>query len=155
MEKTLLSINNQVRAKIVMQYIGQKLYWNDNRYFGILKSVTGDYKYYLVDCSLTLGLQHVGINIGCVEVKRLGEISNEDAIELASLFEPTFCNTYNVDIGRSIANQFKFNNKCSSIMTFNKVVESSDFLRSKGYAMPYGEYSVEDLIQAGIYKLID
>ncbi len=32
-------------------------------------------------------------------------------------------------------------------------LEATDFLRSRGYALPYGKYSVDDLVEAGIYKL--
>ncbi len=34
-------------------------------------------------------------------------------------------------------------------------IEIIDFLRSRGYALPYKNWSVEELVELGIYKLID
>ncbi len=34
------------------------------------------------------------------------------------------------------------------------IIIAADYLRSRGYALPYGEYSVDQLVEAGIFNLI-
>jgi hypothetical protein len=83
-----------------------------------------------------------------IELKPLSSISDEDAIEVAKIMK--------VDIENQLTNQIieyihgcitHFN--CKGDMSF----KISDYLRSRGYALPWMELSVEELVNRGWVKL--
>lgn len=100
-------------------------------------------------------------------LKPLSTISDEDAIYVAKIIEPTWKSpviTYNdskcVSIGRNRPNyghtidlysdgtlycEYKYDSDCF-LMAY-------DYLRSKGYALPYMGLSVEKIIEYGWIKL--
>jgi hypothetical protein len=111
----------------------------------------------------------------CISVKPLSSISKEDAIAVAKIegllnFEiyPDN-NTLYVRDGKmfrqgtktlSLAREWKNctideetddepYNYCCGLS-----IQSFQYLQSQGYALPYMEYSVDELVDAGIYKLI-
>ena len=77
-----------------------------------------------------------------LELKPLSQISDEDAIEI-SKFYPSF--------GSDIRNAVKELFQEWNVLELS--IETGDFLRSKGYALPYMDLSVEDLIEYGWIKL--
>ena len=82
-------------------------------------------------------------------LKPLSAISDEDAKEIGKILE------YRKDemllIGRSVAIGFEHN----FVEKGCNVLEVADFLRSRGYALPAYGYSVDDLVNEGVFKLTD
>jgi hypothetical protein len=127
--------------------------------------------------------EYISCSIDYLKLKSLSKITDEDAIEVAKLgfgnstiydLKPKITNYVKRDFGISFKHQdfcgdrqdymINFSNFydislfCLSRATNEKekivnVVKIIDFLRSRGYAVPYMDYSVEDLINKGWIKL--
>ena len=80
------------------------------------------------------------IETSCIVLKPLSKITDEDAISMYRGLERNY----------ESANQFLEDYKSIGFLEQSEV----DFLRSKGYAVPFMEYSVEDLISFGWVRLI-
>ena len=77
-----------------------------------------------------------------LELKPLSRISDEDAIEISKEY-PAF--------GSNIRNSVK-----ELFQEFDDLelsIKTGDYFRSKGYALPYMDLSVEDLVEYGWVKL--
>jgi hypothetical protein len=84
-------------------------------------------------------LEGYSIEVGDVlELTSLSAITDEDAIKVGYVGNFHFLDEYK--------SQFKLN-------TFS--VKAADYLRSKGYVLPYMDLSVDDLIEYEWVKLID
>lgn len=91
-----------------------------------------------------------GLEVEYLELKPLSSISDEDAIEMSK---------FNEKIGSD--HKFVFNSKESAIryiknnihLSISSDRRSVDFLRSKGYAIPWMGLSVEELVNRGWIKL--
>lgn len=90
-----------------------------------------------------------------VLVKPLDKISDGDAIEVSNIV-----NGYGYeDNGKDIVinmlqvKEYYDENPPEWITPFTWLA-ICDFLRANGYALPYGKYSVEQLVDAGIYQII-
>ena len=123
-------INNENKAKFFAQYWGQRIInWNNN--------------------SVGIGLVNSGYinDVGIwIELKSLSDISNEYAIEVA-IFE-------GYERGNS-AGHNSFNGKRIVTEECNKLSQrSADFLRSRGYLVPWLGLSCEELIEAGWAKYV-
>jgi len=88
---------------------------------------------------------HLYISEVSLLLKPLSSISDIDAIEVAKLND-TVAQVWN---GKVLLKDFG-DRKGRGLN-----VGVIDFLRSKGYALPYLNYSVEDLINEGIFKLVE
>ncbi len=86
-------------------------------------------------------------------LKSLGEISDQDAYNIGVLLNPlpTYGNPKKV--GQDIAKHILEPN---STYAYNYLMAQkiTDFLRSHGYALPYMQWSVEELVEFGIFKII-
>lgn len=88
-------------------------------------------------------------------VKPLSKISDEDALEICKLMDYHPDNV-TPDYGRELAEEL--NDGDMSVMmgaTWWQVIAVIDYLRSKGYALPYKNWNVEELVEFGIFKLIE
>jgi hypothetical protein len=87
-----------------------------------------------------------------LELKPLSKISNEDAIEVAKIFGMKEDLEF---IGKILCTTM-FDNSDSETETvlYNSNAKAVDYLRSKGYALPFMEYSVDDLISFGWVRLV-
>lgn len=133
MYKTENTLKN--KAKFFAQYWGQRVFtikeWN---------SVP------IKDVSAANILYYLTTNNTCILVlKPLSKISDEDEIELAEI---TGLHKVNY-----LVNAIHFGEKY--IIDTNTNQQVIDFLRSKGYALPWMDLSVEDLIEYGWIKLIE
>ncbi len=81
-------------------------------------------------------------------LKSLTSISDEDAVTVGKL-KLGMGMSETVGYMRSI---FKEPGYCFTLHWF-KDYKIIDFLRSRGYALPYLKWSVGDLVEAGVYKL--
>jgi len=89
-----------------------------------------------------------------VSVKHLNMITDEDAIEVAKIVynNPNF---HTSDFGKKyvkirVLGEFEFS---GNYYHFSKMVILIDFLRSRGYGIDAFGYSVDQLVEAGVFKL--
>ena len=80
------------------------------------------------------------IETSCLVLKSLSKITDKDAISMYRGLERNY----------ESANQFLEDYKSIGFLEQSEV----DFLRSKGYAVPYMEYSVDELVKIGWVKLV-
>lgn len=134
-----MEINNENKSKFFGQYLFQRvLMWHD-------KSIL-----YAVDGS-DLAIVSTKKNTYYLLLKPLSFISDEDAIAIANFYgwkkgEEGF---------EDRILQFKIDLPCVSINGYahKHLPFVFDFLRSKGYALPYMGLSVEQMVEAGWIKL--
>lgn len=98
-----------------------------------------------------------GIELGYLLLNPLSSINDEDAIECAILYK------YNIRGGVDTASQselFRAGKELIDDITLNRrvgksanIIIVSDFLRSSGYALPYLNWTVDELVEAGAFKL--
>jgi hypothetical protein len=125
-------INNQSKVKLFALYWGQK----------IIRDNTTD-KFFPVDgANISFELEDAWL-----QLKPLSAISDEDAIKVGRL-NPVMDN--DLLVGKSICHWLDKRGTNRDI-TF----EAVDYLRSKGYALPWMGLSVEEMVEAGWIKLIE
>ncbi len=89
-------------------------------------------------------------------VKSLERISDQDAVDLAKIWYGQPENYWHTaEKGRDVALRWEIYADYDGGHTGPDHLRLSDFLRSRNYALPYAEWSVEELVEFGIYKLID
>ncbi len=93
-----------------------------------------------------------------VNVKPLKMVSNEDYIKVFQIwvgedFLQNQDKSFIIDQGRKIVEKIFSNNRMSD-PSVTKWIEIIGFLRERGYALPYKNWSVEELVEFRIYKLI-
>lgn len=153
-------ITSDVKAKIFSQYIGQ-------RFLTPAIVETSDlFKVTYMTCMKIQEDHYMFSNIQVV-LKSLQNISDEDAIEMAEIFGGV--NSPNVDLNRPndlqnedihfsvqvFVRQPKFMSYCApKYWSDGYGVKAYQWLASKGYALPYMDFSVEELVELGVYKLI-
>jgi hypothetical protein len=82
----------------------------------------------------------------------LKNITNEDAIDVAKIFGMTEDFEF---IGKILCNTIFDNSDSESETTiYNSNAKAVDYLRSKGYALPFMEYSVKDLVSFDWVRLV-
>lgn len=85
-----------------------------------------------------------------LELKPLSSITDEDAIKVARLNPSVEKDGFLIGMSSERAIRFAKNN----IYFLQYKTETADYLRSKGYALPYMGLSVENQIEYGWVKLI-
>lgn len=128
--------NNIEKAKFFAQYWGQNVYRNDPR-----PGNNGQLNYRIFQFQYLL-------EEGCyLELTPLSNINNEDAIGVAKLVWPN-CEPWKYNcrpLGIAYITEPKYQGKFQQDVV--------DFLRSKGYLLPWRDLSVEELINRGWVKL--
>jgi predicted Ser/Thr protein kinase len=85
-------------------------------------------------------------------LKPLSKITDEDAIVVAKIFGMKEDFEF---IGKMLCTtMFDNSDSESETVIFNSNAKAVDYLRSKGYALPFMEYSVEDLVSFGWVRLV-
>jgi hypothetical protein len=128
-------INNENKAKFFALYWGQAVLWEP--FIGQDVFVDQHFPWDLV-----------GKDYHYLNLKPLSQISDEDAIELGY----SACNDpLNANYGMSASGTFfdDWTQRQDMLMS------DSDYLRSKGYALPWMGLDVKELIEAGWIKLIE
>ncbi len=90
------------------------------------------------------------------ELKPLSSISDEDAIDIYSIMIPTGKSTEKERIfyGRSFIKNYDTTNETLEFaQSYLDIQRAIDFLRSRGYALPWMGLSVEQLTEYGWIKL--
>ena len=131
------------KAKFFAQYWGQESHFDE-----CYKGNENFKKPFLVDPENTYG---------CLELTPLSQISDEDAIEVAKmLFRDTEIKGIN-SAYYALIFSWRASNKGRwfrrSLYWNNLNIKQTDYLRSKGYALPWMGISVEALVEWGWVKL--
>jgi len=124
-------INQENKAKFFAQYYGQNIQraGDDPAYFETKPEYTAEDWY--------------------LELKSLSAITDEDAIEMGVINNWRRGVDFSIDVA-NYRNMAKFFDKGELGMNY----ETVDYLRSKGYALPFMGLSVEEMVQAGWIKLV-
>jgi hypothetical protein len=127
-------LNNENKAKFFALYWGQKI--------GMFK--LDNHQTFDIKLGNGLSLE----KCYSVRLKPLREISDEDAIEVARISKTR--HIISVEVGKAIVwSCVKKYIQYPDLMAY-----VYDYLRSKGYALPWMGLSVEEMVQAGWIKLI-
>ncbi len=153
---------NKERARIMAIYAGETVEWQSGQEVGIIAGVLGYIVYYtpvgeLVQKGLKPGEQSFkateAINLR-IRLKPLGEISDRDAEDLGGMYKNLVTITP-LDLGKRLAkNLLNPTTLDGAVNEYSMSIIITDFFRSRGYALPYGKWSVEELAEFGIYKII-
>lgn len=139
-----MKITKEVKAKIFSLYYGQSVL----RWHQWIDSTPNSF----VDMRTPMRLELSVGNGWYILLKPLSEISDEDAIQVSEILYGS------VTRATSIRNT-KIIIDCICDGFIDDEYKMSDFihiiqlLQSKGYALPYFDYSVNDLVELGVYKL--
>lgn len=154
------------KAKFFAQYWGQKVF-KYTREGSLLTEEIGNVLFIP---------KSKAMNFSCLELKPLSQISDEDAIEVAKLVSPMLFEGRGKNGGHYIDKSeigwysVKHNGKTlmvdidldGYVFEYDEVEEykrpsrsliGTDYLRSKCYALPWMDLSVEDLVEYGWVKL--
>lgn len=156
-QNIFISFNENKKAE-KGQLIGLVKHYEDYwvQYKTIVKNVRMDVEAKLSDCLLY--------------VKHLSKISDEDAIEVGKiLFGKQYSvgrvdrrNDYEVSVQVLIPDtttnhnvRIGFNGSLHNCNGYNlqNTLQAHQYLQSKGYALPYMEYSIDELVEQGIYEI--
>lgn len=151
-------ITSDVNAKIFAQYLGAEFMYSGTKYNSTSK---------LDLYSIKLMIEDDDFNECTLVLNSLQNISDEDAIEMAEIFGGINSPIVNLNRPTDLQNEdihfsvqvFVKEPKFMSYSTpkyWSDVygVKAYQWLTSKGYALPYMDYSVEELVELGVYKLI-
>ena len=143
------TITNEIKAKILFQYIGADCEYKWDREPDIL--LLGKLTLKILE---SMYYDDKIITHCCVKLKPLSQISDEDAIEVAKYRykDPKYMTFLN--IGKSIIRDYLNRGLADNNGMFCLELFEIDYLRSKGYALSYLYYSIDDLVKLGVYKLI-
>ena len=133
--KEKIVIAKALKVRLFAQYWGVKCLRNT-----LLNDKIPPHKIYANNCK--------GDSFQYLELKDALEVSEEDALEVARLFLSATGNE--VDLESFDIFEVKTLIKECNFLPYQCV----DYLRSKGYALPFMEYSVDQLIEFGWVKII-
>lgn len=129
-----MKINKEVQLKVFAQYFGNEIILDKHDIY------TG----FTVDSAVMRHIANETIGNPSLYLKPLSSISDEDLNEVANLASSLSPENIIEAIEK----------KTTYMLLIDKAIRVNQYLQSKGYALPYLEYSVEDLVKSGIYKLI-
>lgn len=93
-------------------------------------------------------------NIEYINLKQVKNISQEDLLQIANIFVMEGSKDEQL-----LATKIILSHRCDieqeAALIYNHNAQAIDYLRSKGYATDYLQYTVEDFIKMGWIKLID
>jgi hypothetical protein len=182
--KNTISMFNKERAKLIAQYIGAQFLCRRFKQKVFQEMSIRSFSDYQVAIPASefgrLFMDGFEIGYGAMSseiillLKPLSSITNEDAIEVAKIEGMKKFKIYRTGVDNlvlqiqdvkndkwlSIAKEWEDCNYSFPIddepFTWSSglSIHSFHYLQSKGYAMPYMQYSVKELVKIGIYELI-
>jgi hypothetical protein len=132
------TINNEIKSKIFAPYYKQKVLIHTKA-----KSLEG-YPFVLHS------LLEKDIDNYSLWLTSLENITDKDAIEVAILLGYDREYHDKINLGKKFLNEIFLNN---SSYLYSSILLCFQYLQSKGYALPYMSYSVENLVKLRVYKL--
>lgn len=150
-------MNNKIKSKIFASYIGAKVELCQSRFSEnsedrvfTLFGVTKDDYFIVEESKLVYHLKDS--NNDSLLLTPIIKITDEDAKKCAEL--GCFVNFSNVGFtNNGYWVEWIEINKNKFINYRDLTLPEIDFLRSKGYALPYMNYSVDELVKEGVYTL--
>lgn len=124
-------LTNNVKAKIFAPYVGVSKIYNKH---GIQSTLT----YSMLDDYFTTYFDTAYIKLTSLE-----NITDDDLNELSEHLEVIYPENF---VNSIVENSSYGANP-------NNCIAAIDYLRSKGYALPYMNYTIHYLVELGIYKL--
>jgi hypothetical protein len=124
-------ITNEIKAKIFAPYVGAANVFNEN---GIK---------YILEYSILDEWNRSFFKRSYIELTPLSDISDEDLNHLSEIL--------GVIYPENFVNSIVENSSYGANPT--NCIGAIDYLRSKGYALPYMDYSISYLVENGIIKL--
>lgn len=128
-------ITPEIKARVFALYWGQK----------IAKAEVSDGDDRMSKIGGIYSIQHFAERGWFVQVKSLSSITDEDAIEVAKI-EDNFEDP--LRRGKALIRDFNH-----ILWHQERWSEITDYLRSKGYALPAYGFNVDELVEAGVFKL--
>jgi len=130
-----------VKSRFFAQYFGVRVFQNE---------LNKKYDYPNYSYPLTIEKDFNKETNEFLELKPLSKATREEVFD-------TYCKMWEfnenlIESDTAIAKDWFDNYGAQNYVKFNQ--EQTDFLRSKGYAVPFMEYSVEDLISFGWVQLL-
>jgi len=110
---------------------------------------------YKIDTEALDSLYRIGDCGDAVELTPISAITDEDAIEVAKIMYPKdkHNDKDSLEWGKSIADEIIQGQTDKDVIWFSGIIGTVDYLRSKGYALPYHDITVEQQIEYGWVKL--
>lgn len=152
------TITPEIRKQIFAQYFGSTYYYKNS--FGTYKEKV-EFGYHTD--------KHIEYDKAFLYLTPLSKITDEDIIEVATYyakwrkgFEVLKINRYEESISvdyRYISDEvnnadgFSYSGNGFGLSSYSLNIYQYQYLQSKGYALPYMDYSVADLVGLGVYKL--
>jgi hypothetical protein len=152
------SLVASVKSRFFAQYIGQEIL----RWHQWIETTP--------DSKVDLSVPAIEKSGWFIKLKPLSKITDEDAIEIIKIIDSKSNKFINVNysfaekkeppyIKSVISDKGRFDINNNFVFIIDKqVIDFSlnifDYLRSKGYAVPFMEYSVEDLVSFGWVQLV-
>lgn len=156
------TITPEFKKQIFAQYFGSTYYYK-NEYGNFKEKVEFGYH----------TNKHIEYDKAFLYLTKLSNLTDEDCLHIANLcFHDSIntikkypeyielvideCNDLLIYHDGRICTAWRENVSCKDVESEQQIVlylKCIDYLRSKGYALPYLDYSVEDLVELGVYKL--
>lgn len=95
-------------------------------------------------------------NPSCIELRPLSSITDDEAIEVAKIGLPDkvlYDYLWIPGTGKAIANSIDKGRQTNTFYPHFRFIDTADYLRSKGFALPYMGLSVETMVEYGWIKL--
>lgn len=158
-------ITNEIKAKIFAQYLGQNVMLCQNRptegltelIFPLVGVKRESFMIQKDDWTFGQSRHFSDKYRDSLLLKPLSAITDEDIIWVAKYVNDEEEEDYSEAIAQKhfLIDVLLTKDRDESIteMTPIEILYIYQYLQSKGYALPYMDYSVEDLVKAGIYKL--
>ena len=148
------NISKEIKTKIFANYIGEKL---------VVNEIYKDFECPLVIHNYSNDLKN-GLDINqaiqyntSIKLKSLSNITKEDMLQYFILDGFKNPNEFNLEIDEDMFGWTHISTHKG--ISHNKLSKISSicfqYLQSKGYALPYLNYSIKDLVELGIYIIID
>jgi hypothetical protein len=130
-----------IKMKFYAQYFGQKIVRSE------FVEKSRNLKTVNANC---FAFPHLIIN-SCLELKSIENIDNEDAQYLVNLIPLASKDGYEMSFKEHEHSKEKIYKSMIDFRNTHSFI--LDFLRSKGYAVPFMEYSIDDLIKMNFIKI--
>jgi hypothetical protein len=141
-------MDQETKVKIMALYYGQNV---------LRRQPKTDLLYMIDGQDLDLNQKGQGFN-HLIEVKPLSSIIDEDAIEVAKIMYPDYEFNGQTDMIAQAKDILLLITKAFNgqrVYDLKEPMHLVDYLRSKGYALPAYGFSVEQLVESGIFKLTE
>lgn len=154
--ETVAKPSQRERTRIILQYLDQACeYGYKLEKNGLISGNTDPFGIQIFQTSNAF-IPYVSVNPDLIRLnlKPLGRISDEELIELTKInhfAKECFC----ASTGKRILDGLLDITKSIHYMNLAEQAHTLDFLRESGYALPYKNWSVKELEEFGIYKLIE